>query len=86
VLYKSGQNAKGKYKLWGSPWYKEGGRRGAWKIVEEKDHRIFYLLNDERGNEFVRLLALNENILAFTDTKGNLLVGSKDFSYVLNKR
>lgn len=86
VLYKSGQNAMGKYKLWGSPWYKEGGRRGAWKIIEEKDHRIFYLLNDDKGNEFARLLALDENVLAFTDAKGNLLVGNLDFSYTLNRR
>ena len=86
VFYKGGTAGSGKYRLWGSPWYKEGGRRGAWKMVEEKDHRIFYLLNDDKGNEFARLLTLDENILAFTDAKGNLLVGNPDFSYTLNRR
>ena len=74
------------YKLFGTPYRAEGGRRGKWKISSRKDGRIVYQLFDERGNPFIHLLKLDEGVLIFTDAKGNLLVGDLDFSYTLNRR
>ena len=65
---------------------KEGGKKGSWEITKGKNGRITYQLNDEKGKGFLYLLKLDENILAFTDAHGNLLVGDLDFSYMLNKR
>ena len=74
------------YKLLGTPYRVEGGRRGNWKIMAGKDGRIIYQLYDEKGNPFIHLLKLDEGVLIFTDAKGNLLVGDHDFSYTLNRR
>ncbi len=80
VLYRSGT-----YKVLGTPWRVQGGRKGNWKTVAGKDGRIVYQLNDEKENGFIYLLKLDENILVFTDATGKLLVGDEDFSYTLNK-
>ena len=74
------------YKILGTPYRVEGGRRGNWKIMTGKDGRIIYELHDESGKPFISLLKLDEGVLIFTDVKGNLLVGDQDFSYTLNKR
>jgi|KBSSwiS6_1023812.scaffolds.fasta_scaffold13258_2 hypothetical protein len=74
------------YKLRGTAWEKEGGKRADWKIVEGKDGRIIYQLNDDKGNPYIHLLKLDEGVVIFTDEKGNLLVGDHDFSYTLNRK
>jgi len=74
------------YKVFGTTWRVEGGRKGNWKIITKDDGRIFYQLNDENGNLLINLLKLDDGVLIFTDTKENLLVGDLDFSYTLNKR
>ena len=74
------------YKLLGTPYRVEGGRRGNWKIITGKDGRIVYQLFDENGKPFIHLLKLDEGVLIFTDDKENLLVGDPDFSYTLNRR
>ena len=87
VLYGNAtRNEPGTYKLFGTPYRVEGGRRGNWKIIAGKDGRIVYELFDERGNPLIHLLKLDEGVLIFTDAKGNLLVGDLDFSYTLNRR
>jgi len=73
------------YRLFGTPYRKEGGLKGTWKIVTGKDGRIIYQLNDKSGKAFINLLKTDENILWFTDQKGKLLVGNEDFSYALNR-
>ena len=73
------------YRLLGTPYRKEGGIKGKWKIIAGEDGRTVYRLYDEAGNAFISLLKTDENILLFTDTKGKLLVGNEDFSYTLNK-
>ena len=86
VLY--GDPAKNEpttYKVLGTPYRVEGGRRGNWKIITSKNGKIIYQLIDEKGNPFIHLLKLDEGVLIFTDAKGNLLVGDLDFSYTLNR-
>ncbi len=87
VLYgNAAKNEPAAYKLLGTPYRVEGGRRGNWKISAGKDGRIVYQLLDETGKPFIHLLKLDEGVLIFTDAKGNLLVGDPDFSYTLNRR
>lgn len=86
VLYASAEkNESGTYKVFGTNWRKEGGKKGNWKIINGNDGRIIYQLNDDNGKGLLYLLKLDENILVFTDAKGNLLVGDLDFSYTLNR-
>ena len=86
VLFANSQkNEAGTYRVFGTGLRKEGGRTGSWKILNGKDGRIIYQLNDEKGNGLFYFVRLDENILAFTDAKGNLLVGDLDFSYTLNR-
>src|SRR5687767_2188737 len=85
VLYAdAAKNQPGTYRVLGTPWRKEGGLTGNWNIITGKNGRIIYQLNDGNGNGFLYLLKLDENILAFTDADGKLLVGDEDFSYTLN--
>lgn len=86
VLYgNTAKNEPTKYKVLGTPYRVEGGRRGNWKIITTKNGKIIYQLIDEKGNPFIHLLKLDEGVLIFTDAKGNLLVGDHDFSYTLNR-
>jgi hypothetical protein len=73
------------YRLYGTPYRKEGGIKGEWKIITGADGRIIYQLYDDAGKAFIYLLKTDENILVFTDASGKLLVGNEDFSYTLNK-
>jgi hypothetical protein len=73
------------YRLYGTPYRKEGGIKGDWKIITGADGRIAYQLYDNAGKVFINLLKTDENILVFTDAGGKLLVGNEDFSYTLNK-
>ncbi len=82
----AGKNQPTHYKIRGTPWYKEGGKTGNWKITQGKQGRIIYQLNDDKENGFVYLLKLDEHILVFTDAEGKLLVGDEDFSYTLNRK
>jgi hypothetical protein len=85
VLYAEAKmNKQGRYKVLGTPWRKEGGRTGNWKIITGKNGRTIYQLNNEKGNGFLYLLKLDEHILVFTDAEGKLLAGDEDFSYTLN--
>lgn len=87
VLYADHQsNQPDRYKVLGSPWRKEGGRTGNWKIIAGKNGSTVYRLNDENGDGFLYLLKLDEHILVFTDAQGKPLVGDEDFSYTLNRR
>jgi hypothetical protein len=86
VLYANAENnAESTYRVYGTPWRKAGGRTGKWKIINGKDGRIIYQLNDDNGHGFIYLLKLDENILVFTDANGNLLVGDEDFAYTVNR-
>jgi hypothetical protein len=73
------------FRILGTGYRAEGGKRGSWKINANKG-RIVYELNDEKtGEPFIHLLKLDEGVLIFTDEKGNLLVGDHDFSFTLNR-
>ena len=62
------------------------GTTGTWEIITGKDGRIIYELKSDNESTPTYLLKLDENILAFTDAKGNLLVGNEDFSYTLSRK
>jgi hypothetical protein len=62
------------------------GKTGTWKIITGKDGRIIYELKPDNESTVTHLLKLDDNILAFTDDKGNLLVGDQDFSFTLSRR
>jgi hypothetical protein len=86
ILYaNSKSNQPTGYKILGTPWRQKGGSTGNW-IVLNKDSKLVYQLMDEKGSPFIHLLKLDENVVIFTDAKGNLLVGNHDFSYTLNKQ
>ena len=74
------------YRLLGTGYRVEGGRRGVWKTSADKDGQIIYELKDETGKTFIHLLKLDEGVLIFIDEKRNLLVGNHDFSYTLNRK
>jgi hypothetical protein len=86
VLYPNAEkNNSGRYRLLGTGWRAEGGLRGTWNRHSSSEGHITYQLNDEHGKAFIYLLKLDENVLAFTDAQGKLLVGNEDFSYALNR-
>ena len=86
VLYGNpAKNEPRTFRILGTGYRAEGGKRGTWKIDTGKGGRIIYELFDESGKTFIYLLKLDEGILIFTDEKGNLLVGDHDFSYTLNR-
>lgn len=62
------------------------GKTGTWKIITGKEGRIIYELTPGNESTPTYLLKLDENILAFTDEKGNLLVGNEDFSFTLSRK
>lgn len=64
----------------------EGGTKGKWKIINGKNGKVIYQLFSETEVTPLELLLLDENVLAFTDNKGQLLVGNEDFSYTLNRK
>lgn len=86
VLYKNSNSGSLTYRLLGTGFRTEGGRRGDFKITKAKGGGIIYELLDQNGNPFIHLLKLDEGVLIFTDEKGNLLVGDHDFSYTLNRK
>jgi hypothetical protein len=87
VLYANAKkNEPGSYKVYGTTWRQKGPGTGNWKIINGKDGRTTYQLNDDKGNGFLHLLKLDENIVVFTDANGKLLVGDEDYSYTLNRR
>ena len=73
------------YLIGGRQYRPETMRKGAWKIERRSDGRPVYILDPEKGEAAVHLLQAAENILLFTDGKGQLLVGNDDFSYTLSK-
>ncbi|HEY6975731.1 MAG TPA: hypothetical protein VH396_05555 [Chitinophagaceae bacterium] len=86
VLYANAEkNGAGTYKVYGTPYRKQGGKTGNWKIVTGKNGRIIYQLYEDNGNGFLHLLKLDEHVLVFTDAQGKLLVGNEDFSYTMNR-
>lgn len=87
ILYaNAGKDKTGQYKVLGTPWRDISGRKGDWTTRTGDNGHILYQLNDEKGNGLIYLLKADENILLFTDARGNLLVGDEDFSYTLNRK
>jgi hypothetical protein len=62
------------------------GKKGTWKIVRGKDGRIIYELKPDNDEKPTYLLKLDNNVLIFSDAKGNLLVGDEDFSFTLSRK
>ncbi|MEP6847025.1 MAG: hypothetical protein ABI861_13525 [Panacibacter sp.] len=86
ILYGNAKNNEpAGYKVYGTPYRKEGGRTGDWKINTQKNGNIIYQLNDDNGKGFIYLLKADEHILLFTDESGRLLAGNEDFAFTLNR-
>jgi hypothetical protein len=87
VLYADTKNNEPRgYKLSGTAWEQRPGKAGEWKIVRGKHGRIIFQLKDEKGGVLINLVQLDDNVLAFADTEGKLLVGDEDFSYTLSRK
>ena len=80
----SDKNEPTTFKVYGTPYRKEGFKPGTWKIVTSNG-RIFYYLYDKSGKPYLYLEKADENILLFADASGKLLTGDEDFSYTLNR-
>lgn len=66
---------------------KEGMDKGSWEIVKGKDGRTIYKVNPTPENNYtLYFVKAGDNILFFTDPAGNLLVGTEDFSFTLNRK
>ncbi|HEX5151486.1 MAG TPA: hypothetical protein VFW07_08550 [Parafilimonas sp.] len=86
VLYTDGaSNASGTYKVYGTPWRKQGGMTGHWKLITTKSGHVTFRLNKDDGSALLNLLQMDNNIFVFTDAANRLLVGNQDFSYTLNR-
>lgn len=86
ILYTDSATGKPTYYLTGGRQYrKETMQRGKWDIITGKDGRIIYRLNPEKKEQATHLLTAGDTILLFTDSQGNPLVGSADFSFTLNR-
>ncbi len=79
------KNLPGRCIVYATPYRKEGGKRGTWKIVPGDNGKIFYHLLDESGRPYLYLQKADDNILLFTDASGKILIGDQDFSYTLNR-
>lgn len=66
---------------------KEGMPKGTWEIVKGKDGRTIYKVNPTPEDTYtLYFVKAGDNILFFTDPAGNLLVGTEDFSFTLNRK
>lgn len=73
------------YRVLGTGFRMNGGKRGRW-LINNRNDKIYYELLDETGKPQFHLLKLDEGVLIFTDDNGNLLVGDHDFSYTINRK
>jgi len=85
ILYASAKDTPGTCRVYGTPYRKEGSRKGYWHTRSAKNGRISYEIADDTGKPYLYLLPLDEQVFIFTDANGNLLTGNEDFSYTLNK-
>jgi hypothetical protein len=85
TLYADSQGKPGAYKLLTQTWPQDGGRTGKWHVTGNADAGIVYKLDDASGNEFLRLLKVDDNILLFLGEGDELLVGNEDFSYTVSR-
>jgi len=86
ILYMDSVTGQPSYYLNGGMGYrKETMTRGSWEITRGRDGRVIYKLDPEKKTFAVYLLKADDNILFFTDSAGNLLVGNENFSYTLNR-
>jgi hypothetical protein len=61
--------------------------KGAWEIVKGKDGRTIYKVNPTPEDTYtLYFVKAGDNILFFTDPAGNLLIGTEDFSFTLNRK
>jgi hypothetical protein len=86
VLYGNKKNEPTTCKVYGTPYRKEGGKPGTWKIITKADGKIIYQLHDVSGKPFLYLQKADENILLFTDASGKILTGDEEYSFTLNRK
>lgn len=88
IFYTDAATGKPTYYLKNGRKYKrETMGKGTWEIITGKDGRTIYKVNPAAGDNYtLYFVKAGDNILFFTDAGGNLLVGTEDFSFTLNRR
>lgn len=88
IFYTDPATGKPTYYLKNGRKYKtETMGKGTWEIITGKDGRTIYKVNPAAGDTYtLYFVKAGDNILFFTDPDGNLLVGTEDFSFTLNRR
>ena len=85
IFYRDSVTKKPSYFLEGGRMYKkETMVRGIWDILNKNGQEL-YRLYTNKGPNPIYLKEAGENILFFTDTKGNPFVGNENFSFTLNR-
>jgi len=75
----------GRYKILGTAYRAQNGKTGTWRMIDGKDGRIIYELNNDQETKYICLVKLDDQVLVFSDGEGKLLVGNEDFSYTINR-
>lgn len=87
LYYDPATHAPTRYKL-GGTFYRKGIREGTWTIIKgtkTNPDAIVYQLDPDKPQGSLFFLKADDNILFFLDKNRNLLVGSAEFSYTLNR-
>ncbi len=88
TLLRQGDGTPGRYKVEGSLQL-AGPREGSWSVlrgIPEDPDAVVYRLAPSTSASALLLLVGDENVLFFLDERLRPLVGSAQFSYVLNRR
>ena len=84
TLYADKQRQQtGRFKIRLTTFRNDGYQYGDWKIIQPSNGSLIYQLSF--NNKTIHLLKLSDDVLIFTDDKGNLMQGDENFSYVLNR-
>lgn len=59
---------------------------GKWQVAKSKNGGVTFRVFFDEWPHSLDLLKGDDNVLFFTDTSGEVLVGNEDFSYTLNRR
>lgn len=60
--------------------------KGRWELIQKNDKIIYKLYSLKKATRPAYLRKAGDNIVLFTDSEGNPLVGNADFSYTLSCR
>lgn len=87
-LYRDAMNSgKGTFMLQGFTFRDQNKLTGQWNLIKrttaDPDALVYELVIPDRSNLYLQ--KVDDNLLFFLDQQKNLMVGNKDFSYVLSR-